>query len=110
MENEGQDAVARLFRRVERNSMEVIAYANDRRIPGTASEQMTSKFSWYKGELISDFQRTFDDLGRDKTTSFLFLVCVWFGFYLHSYKVLKIKNQNKWNLPIHDMGEDAAAL
>ncbi|MBW0495330.1 hypothetical protein O181_035045 [Austropuccinia psidii MF-1] len=37
MVNEGQDAVARFFRRVERNSREVINYANDRMIPGTAS-------------------------------------------------------------------------
>ncbi|MBW0488200.1 hypothetical protein O181_027915 [Austropuccinia psidii MF-1] len=46
MANEGQDSVARLFRRFDRNSGEVIAYANDRMIPGTASEEMTYKFSW----------------------------------------------------------------
>ncbi|MBW0587304.1 hypothetical protein O181_127019 [Austropuccinia psidii MF-1] len=63
--SENQDAVARLFRRVDRNSREVIMYANDRMIPGTASEEMAAKFSWYEDELINDFQRTFDDLGRD---------------------------------------------
>ncbi|MBW0546525.1 hypothetical protein O181_086240 [Austropuccinia psidii MF-1] len=62
---ENQEAVARLFRRVDRNSREVIMYANDRTIPGTASEEMAEKFSWYEDELINDFQRTFDDLGRD---------------------------------------------
>ncbi|MBW0529801.1 hypothetical protein O181_069516 [Austropuccinia psidii MF-1] len=63
--SENQDALARLFRRVDRNSREVIMYANDRTIPGTASEEMPAKFSWYEDELINDFQRTFDDLGRD---------------------------------------------
>ncbi|MBW0571196.1 hypothetical protein O181_110911 [Austropuccinia psidii MF-1] len=63
--SENQDAVARLFRRVDRNSREVIMYANDRMIPGTASEEMAAKFAWYEDELINDFQRTFDDLGRD---------------------------------------------
>ncbi|MBW0550834.1 hypothetical protein O181_090549 [Austropuccinia psidii MF-1] len=63
--SENQDAVARLFRRVDRNSREVIMYANDRTIPGTASEEMAAKFAWYEDELINDFQRTFDDLGRD---------------------------------------------
>ncbi|MBW0569722.1 hypothetical protein O181_109437 [Austropuccinia psidii MF-1] len=63
--SENQDSVARLFRRVDRNSREVIMYANDRMIPGTASEEMAAKFSWYEDELINDFQRTFDDLGRD---------------------------------------------
>ncbi|MBW0577505.1 hypothetical protein O181_117220 [Austropuccinia psidii MF-1] len=60
-----QDAVDRLFRRVDRNSREVIMYANDRSIPRTASEEMASKFSWYEDELINDFQKTFDYLGRD---------------------------------------------
>ncbi|MBW0504245.1 hypothetical protein O181_043960 [Austropuccinia psidii MF-1] len=60
-----QDAVARLFRRVDRNSREVIMYANDRTIPGTASEMMAAQFSWYEYEFINDFQRAFDDLGRD---------------------------------------------
>ncbi|MBW0505592.1 hypothetical protein O181_045307 [Austropuccinia psidii MF-1] len=36
--SENQDGVARLFRRVDRNSREVIMYANDRTITGTASE------------------------------------------------------------------------
>ncbi|MBW0558886.1 hypothetical protein O181_098601 [Austropuccinia psidii MF-1] len=63
--SENQEAVARLFRRVDRNSREVIMYANDRTILGTASEEMAAKFAWYEDELINDFQRTFDDLGRD---------------------------------------------
>ncbi|MBW0531759.1 hypothetical protein O181_071474 [Austropuccinia psidii MF-1] len=63
--SENQQAVARSFRRVDRNSREVIMYANDRTIPGTAFEDMAEKFAWYEDELISDFQRTFDDLGRD---------------------------------------------
>ncbi|MBW0555002.1 hypothetical protein O181_094717 [Austropuccinia psidii MF-1] len=63
--SENKDAVARLFRRVDRNSREVIMYANDRMIPGTTSEEMAAKFYWYEDELINDFQRTFDDLGRD---------------------------------------------
>ncbi|MBW0549030.1 hypothetical protein O181_088745 [Austropuccinia psidii MF-1] len=58
--SENQEAVARLFRRVDRNSREVIMYANDRTIPGTASEEMGAKFAWYEDELINDFQRTFD--------------------------------------------------
>ncbi|MBW0504134.1 hypothetical protein O181_043849 [Austropuccinia psidii MF-1] len=62
-ESENQDAVARLFRRVDRNSREVIMYANDRTIPGTASEEMAAKSACYDDELINDFQRTFDDLG-----------------------------------------------
>ncbi|MBW0525485.1 hypothetical protein O181_065200, partial [Austropuccinia psidii MF-1] len=60
-----QDAVARLFRRVDRNSRELIMYANDRTIPGTASEEMASKFACYEDELINDFQKTFDNLSRD---------------------------------------------
>ncbi|MBW0557811.1 hypothetical protein O181_097526 [Austropuccinia psidii MF-1] len=65
VESESQEAVVRLFRRVDRNSREVIMYANDRTIPGTASEEMAAKFSWYEDELISEFQSAFDDLGRD---------------------------------------------
>ncbi|MBW0587530.1 hypothetical protein O181_127245 [Austropuccinia psidii MF-1] len=65
MASDNQDAVARLFRRVDRNSREIIIYANDRTIPGTSSEEMAAKFSWYEDELINDFQRTFDYLGRD---------------------------------------------
>ncbi|MBW0568926.1 hypothetical protein O181_108641 [Austropuccinia psidii MF-1] len=64
-ESENQDAVARLFRRVDRNSRDVIMYSNNRTIPGTASEEMTAKFACYEDELINEFQRTFDDLGRD---------------------------------------------
>ncbi|MBW0572937.1 hypothetical protein O181_112652, partial [Austropuccinia psidii MF-1] len=41
--SENQEAVAILFRRVDRNSREVIMYANDRTIPGTASEEMAEK-------------------------------------------------------------------
>ncbi|MBW0578243.1 hypothetical protein O181_117958 [Austropuccinia psidii MF-1] len=63
--SEKQEAVARLFRRVDRNSREVIMYASNRIIPGTASEEMAAKFAWYEDELINDFQRTFDYLGRD---------------------------------------------
>ncbi|MBW0571169.1 hypothetical protein O181_110884 [Austropuccinia psidii MF-1] len=63
--SENQEAVARLFRRVDRNSREVSRYANDRTILGTASEEMAAKFSWYEDEFINDFQRTFDELGRD---------------------------------------------
>ncbi|MBW0571642.1 hypothetical protein O181_111357, partial [Austropuccinia psidii MF-1] len=62
VESENQEAVARLFRRVDKNSREVIMYANDRTILGTASEEMAAKFAWYEDELINDFQRTFDDL------------------------------------------------
>ncbi|MBW0499262.1 hypothetical protein O181_038977 [Austropuccinia psidii MF-1] len=47
MASDKQDAVARLFRRVDRNRREVIMYANDRTIPGTASEVMVAKFGWY---------------------------------------------------------------
>ncbi|MBW0482577.1 hypothetical protein O181_022292 [Austropuccinia psidii MF-1] len=63
--SENQDAVARLFRTVDRNSRELSEYANDRTIPGTASEEMAEKFSWYEDELINDLQKTFDHLGRD---------------------------------------------
>ncbi|MBW0592400.1 hypothetical protein O181_132115 [Austropuccinia psidii MF-1] len=63
--SENPEAVARIFQRVDRNSRKVIMYANDRTIPGTASEEMAAKFAWYEDELINDFQRTFDDLGRD---------------------------------------------
>ncbi|MBW0564512.1 hypothetical protein O181_104227, partial [Austropuccinia psidii MF-1] len=58
-ESENQEAVARLFRRVDRNSREVIMYAVDRTIPGTSSEEMAEKLAWYEDELIND-------LGRDK--------------------------------------------
>ncbi|MBW0510244.1 hypothetical protein O181_049959 [Austropuccinia psidii MF-1] len=63
--SENKEAVARLFRRVDRRSREVIMYANDRTIPGTASEEIATNVSSYQDELINDFQRTFDDLGRD---------------------------------------------
>ncbi|MBW0533098.1 hypothetical protein O181_072813 [Austropuccinia psidii MF-1] len=64
--SENQDSVARLFRRVDRNSRDMSMYANDMTIPGTASEEMAVNFSWYEYELINDFQTAFDDLGRDK--------------------------------------------
>ncbi|MBW0504550.1 hypothetical protein O181_044265 [Austropuccinia psidii MF-1] len=64
--SENKEAVARLFRRVDRNSREVIMYANDKTIPRTSPEEMVAKFSWYEDELINDFQRTFDDFSRDK--------------------------------------------
>ncbi|MBW0485065.1 hypothetical protein O181_024780 [Austropuccinia psidii MF-1] len=63
--SENQDSVARLFGQVDRNSREVIMYANDRTIPGTSSKGMAEKLSWYEDELINDFQRTFDHIGRD---------------------------------------------
>ncbi|MBW0475362.1 hypothetical protein O181_015077 [Austropuccinia psidii MF-1] len=56
MVSENQDAVARLCRRVDRYSREVIMYVNDGNVPGTASEEMAAKFAWYEDELI---------LGRD---------------------------------------------
>ncbi|MBW0504495.1 hypothetical protein O181_044210 [Austropuccinia psidii MF-1] len=64
MENDGKDSVARLLRRVDRNSREVINYANDRMIPSTDSEEMAAKFAWYEEEFINDFQGAFDDLGK----------------------------------------------
>ncbi|MBW0574425.1 hypothetical protein O181_114140 [Austropuccinia psidii MF-1] len=54
--SENQEAMARLFRRVDRNSREVIMYANDRTILGTASEEMATKFAWYEDELIMIFR------------------------------------------------------
>ncbi|MBW0483724.1 hypothetical protein O181_023439 [Austropuccinia psidii MF-1] len=63
--SDNQDSVARLFRRVDRNSREVIMYANHKTIPGTASEEIASKFAWYEDELINDFQKMFGYLGRD---------------------------------------------
>ncbi|MBW0539168.1 hypothetical protein O181_078883 [Austropuccinia psidii MF-1] len=63
--NEVQYVLARICRRVYRNSRYVIMYANDRMIPGTVSEWMDSKFAWYEYEMINNFQRTFDDFGRD---------------------------------------------
>ncbi|MBW0591782.1 hypothetical protein O181_131497 [Austropuccinia psidii MF-1] len=50
MASNKQDTVARLHRRVDRNSREVIMYANDRTILGIASEEMAAKFSWYEDE------------------------------------------------------------
>ncbi|MBW0550838.1 hypothetical protein O181_090553 [Austropuccinia psidii MF-1] len=63
--SENQDSVARFFKRVDRNGREVIEYVNDGTIPGTSSEEMEAKFSWYEEELINDLKRTFDNLGRD---------------------------------------------
>ncbi|MBW0491519.1 hypothetical protein O181_031234 [Austropuccinia psidii MF-1] len=65
MESKGQYSVDRLFEIVDRNSREVISYANDRMIPGTSSEKMASKFTWYEYELMNDFKRTFDYMGRE---------------------------------------------
>ncbi|MBW0582231.1 hypothetical protein O181_121946 [Austropuccinia psidii MF-1] len=48
MASDNKAAVARLFRRVDRNSRDVIINANDRNIPGTASEEMALKCSWYE--------------------------------------------------------------
>ncbi|MBW0473064.1 hypothetical protein O181_012779 [Austropuccinia psidii MF-1] len=63
--SDNQDAVARLFRRVDRNGREVIEYANDRNIPSNASEEMAGKYFCYEEEPINGLQRTFDHLGRD---------------------------------------------
>ncbi|MBW0493058.1 hypothetical protein O181_032773 [Austropuccinia psidii MF-1] len=63
--SESQDAVAGLFRRVDRNSREVIMNANDGTILGNSPEEMAARFSWYEDELINDFQKTSDHLGRD---------------------------------------------
>ncbi|MBW0512811.1 hypothetical protein O181_052526 [Austropuccinia psidii MF-1] len=63
--HEGQYAVSRVFRRVDRSSRKVIVYSKDRLIPDTALEEISSKFSWYKDELINEIQRTFDVLGKD---------------------------------------------
>ncbi|MBW0500702.1 hypothetical protein O181_040417 [Austropuccinia psidii MF-1] len=63
--NKGKDGVDRLFGKVNRNSREVIIYANDRMIPGTSFEEMASKFSWYGDELKKNFQRTFDYFSKD---------------------------------------------
>ncbi|MBW0534077.1 hypothetical protein O181_073792 [Austropuccinia psidii MF-1] len=65
MASENQDSVSRLFRQVDRSSREVIMYSNNRTIPGTSSEEMAEKFAWNEDELINDFQRTFDHMGRD---------------------------------------------
>ncbi|MBW0509889.1 hypothetical protein O181_049604 [Austropuccinia psidii MF-1] len=56
MASGNQEAVSRLFRNVYTNSREVIMYANNRSIPGTASEEMSAKFAWYDDELRNDFQ------------------------------------------------------
>ncbi|MBW0575727.1 hypothetical protein O181_115442 [Austropuccinia psidii MF-1] len=63
--SENQDSVARVFRRVDRNSREVIMYSNDRTIPGTDSDEMAAKLAWYEDGFINDFQKMFDHLGRD---------------------------------------------
>ncbi|MBW0534609.1 hypothetical protein O181_074324 [Austropuccinia psidii MF-1] len=66
MVSENKDAVARFSRRFDRNSREVIMYANDGTIPGTASEKRAAKFAWYEDEFIDEFQKTFHPLGGDK--------------------------------------------
>ncbi|MBW0491597.1 hypothetical protein O181_031312 [Austropuccinia psidii MF-1] len=63
--SDNQDAMERYFRRVDRNIRELSEYSNDRTIPGTASEEMAARFSWYEDELMNDFQKTFDHLCRD---------------------------------------------
>ncbi|MBW0566964.1 hypothetical protein O181_106679 [Austropuccinia psidii MF-1] len=65
MASKNKDSVARLFKRVDGNTRELILYANDKDIPGTASEEMAEMFSWYEDELINNFHRTFDNLARD---------------------------------------------
>ncbi|MBW0473714.1 hypothetical protein O181_013429 [Austropuccinia psidii MF-1] len=76
--NEGQDAVVRFLRRVDRNSRERIEYANDRMIPVTASEDKAARFAWYEDELINIFQKAFDDVGKDNYI--VGFVCVWMYF------------------------------
>ncbi|MBW0490414.1 hypothetical protein O181_030129 [Austropuccinia psidii MF-1] len=63
--SKNHDAVARLFRRVDRNNRDVIEYSNDRTIPGTSFEEMAANISWYEDELINDFQTNFAHFGRD---------------------------------------------
>ncbi|MBW0531550.1 hypothetical protein O181_071265 [Austropuccinia psidii MF-1] len=75
-ESDNLDAVARLFRRVDRNSREVIMYAYDRTVPGTASEEMAAKFVWYEDELMNNFQKNLDYLGRDKKLPLPYLCLV----------------------------------
>ncbi|MBW0464869.1 hypothetical protein O181_004584 [Austropuccinia psidii MF-1] len=87
IENEGQDAVVRLFGRVSRNSREVISYANDRLIPGTASEKMAAKFIWYEDELINDFQELLSILVEIASLLALFV----FGFLLSPLLLIKNK-------------------
>ncbi|MBW0488971.1 hypothetical protein O181_028686 [Austropuccinia psidii MF-1] len=65
MATDHQDSVARLFRRVNRNSRELLEYANNRTIPETASEERAANLSWYEDVLINDFQKTFYNFGRD---------------------------------------------
>ncbi|MBW0547646.1 hypothetical protein O181_087361 [Austropuccinia psidii MF-1] len=78
--NEGQEAVARLLRRVDRNIRELIVYANDRMIPGPASELMATMFAWYEDESINELQRAFDDLGKDNQS--VGCICVWLSSIL----------------------------
>ncbi|MBW0566886.1 hypothetical protein O181_106601 [Austropuccinia psidii MF-1] len=77
MENEGQDSVARLFRRADRNIRVVIMYANDRKIPDNSSEGMASKFTSNEDEFDNDFQKTFYDWGRDNKFPCSCLYLVW---------------------------------
>ncbi|MBW0479909.1 hypothetical protein O181_019624 [Austropuccinia psidii MF-1] len=65
MASDNQVAMARLFRRVDRKSREVIMYPNDRNIEGTSSEEMEEKFDWYEDEFVNDFQKTFEYLGKN---------------------------------------------
>ncbi|MBW0591609.1 hypothetical protein O181_131324 [Austropuccinia psidii MF-1] len=59
---EPQDSLERLFRRVDRNSREIVAYLNDRIIPEAASEEIDSRYVWYEDELINELQRNFNEM------------------------------------------------
>ncbi|MBW0465201.1 hypothetical protein O181_004916 [Austropuccinia psidii MF-1] len=63
--NDGQNTASILLKSVDRNSRELIVYANERMVSGTASEEIASKLTCYEDKLISKFQRTFNDLGKD---------------------------------------------
>ncbi|MBW0557410.1 hypothetical protein O181_097125 [Austropuccinia psidii MF-1] len=60
----GQDSIASIFRRVDRNSREVIVYAYDSIIPGADSGDKASKVALYEDELINSFQRSLYDFGK----------------------------------------------
>ncbi|MBW0471110.1 hypothetical protein O181_010825 [Austropuccinia psidii MF-1] len=102
MVTEPQDAVARLFGRLDRNIREIIVYSNERMIPETSTEEMASNFGWHEYELINELKRTLDELGRDG--SFFRFFCLVFSLS----PLLLI--QKKWNLQIHDKGGYSAAL
>ncbi|MBW0486446.1 hypothetical protein O181_026161 [Austropuccinia psidii MF-1] len=73
--NNSQDSVEILFKRVDRNSRVVNVHSNDMMVPINASEEISAKFSWHEDELINEFQRTFDEIGKDNR--FFGFFCVW---------------------------------